>query len=333
MFRRLASLLRVLFSRRDFEDGMADELRFHLEQYTDDLVRSGMAPAEAARRARLEFGSLDAVKEDCRQARGLRLFDELRRELRHAARLLRKAPGFTATALGTLALCLGANLTIFAVVDAVLLRPAAVSAADRLVTVYNTIPRRASTATASSMAELLRAPRPDRRLRVRIATLPPWHAIVGREPARPSAKPVTRGLSGVLLDVSGRRRRWDAPSPTRRRPTQTDRVVDPHRRLLAASASTPTPTCSGRRSASTECRENRGGRPAARFPLSVLRGADLLSPLASRPEDRTPDEPAFRRQRQDMIARLEPGATLAEAQAQIDAQNAAHGGDRSNPQG
>jgi hypothetical protein len=120
MFNRLRSLFRVLTRRRDFEDGMSEELRFHIEQYADDLVRSGMSPEKAARRARMEFGSLDGVKGDCREERGLHLFDEFRRELSYAARLLRKTPGFTATALLTLAVCLGANLTIFAVIDSAL---------------------------------------------------------------------------------------------------------------------------------------------------------------------------------------------------------------------
>jgi len=116
-------------------------MRFHVDRYIEDLVLSGVPPAEAARRARQKFGSLDNVKEDCREASGLRLFDELRQDLRYAARLLRKTPGFTATALATLALCLGANLTIFAVVDAVLLRPLPFPAAGRLVSVYNTYPK------------------------------------------------------------------------------------------------------------------------------------------------------------------------------------------------
>ena len=78
---------------------------------------------------------------DCREARGLRLFDELQRDTRHAVRLLRRSPGFTFTALATLALCLGANLTIFAVVDSVLLRPLPFPDAARLMSVFNTYPR------------------------------------------------------------------------------------------------------------------------------------------------------------------------------------------------
>ena len=58
MFKRFRSLFRVLTRRREFEDGMSEELRFHIEQYTDDLVRSGMSREKAARHARIEFGSL-----------------------------------------------------------------------------------------------------------------------------------------------------------------------------------------------------------------------------------------------------------------------------------
>ena len=88
--------LRLLARRGRFEDNMSDELRFHVEQYIADLVTSGVPREEAERRARIEFGSVDNVKDDCRQARGLRVFDDLSRNIRHAARLLVKAPGFTA---------------------------------------------------------------------------------------------------------------------------------------------------------------------------------------------------------------------------------------------
>src|SRR5262249_21198418 len=123
MVRRLGSTFRTLVRRQDFEAGMAEELRFHIEEYAADLVRSGVPPREAARRARMEFGNLETAKDGCREARGLWLFDEIARDVRYAVRLLRRSPGFAVAALATLALCLGANLTVFAVVDAILLRP------------------------------------------------------------------------------------------------------------------------------------------------------------------------------------------------------------------
>src|SRR5580698_9637953 len=108
MIQRLLSLIRVLSRRREFEEGMSEELRFHIEQYTDELVSTGMPREKAARVARMELGSLTNVKGDCREAFGVHLFDEFRRQLTYAARLLRKSRGFTATALLTLAVCFGA---------------------------------------------------------------------------------------------------------------------------------------------------------------------------------------------------------------------------------
>ena len=107
MLARLHALLRALTSRRDFEAGLTEELRFHIEQHTEDLVRSGMSLEEARRRARMEFGGINTVKEDCREARGLMVFDELERECRYAARQLWRNPGFTGTVVLTLALAIG----------------------------------------------------------------------------------------------------------------------------------------------------------------------------------------------------------------------------------
>ncbi len=72
MFTRLRSFLTTLIRRQRFEDSLDEEMRFHLAAQTEDFVRAGVPPAEAARRARLEFGSIEAMKDDCRQARGVR---------------------------------------------------------------------------------------------------------------------------------------------------------------------------------------------------------------------------------------------------------------------
>jgi hypothetical protein len=102
MFQRLRSMFLAGHRRRAFEDGMSEELRFHIQQYAEDRMRSGVSREEAYRSARLEFGWLNSVKENCREARGLHLFDEVGRDLRYAARLLRKAPASTVTALLTM---------------------------------------------------------------------------------------------------------------------------------------------------------------------------------------------------------------------------------------
>src|SRR5260370_7353271 len=107
--------------RKHFEDNMDAELRFHIESYVADLIRSGLNPADAERRARIEFGSVEAKKDECRQAWGLQRLDELRADLRLSFRTIRRNPGFAAIAIVSLALGIGANTAIFGVFDAVML--------------------------------------------------------------------------------------------------------------------------------------------------------------------------------------------------------------------
>jgi len=111
---------------------MADEMRFHREAYAEDLIRDGLAPDEAYRRARIAFGSEASVQEECRQARGARVVDELRQDLRYAVRQLARSPAFTAAAVLSLALGIGANSAIFSLMDAVLYRTLPVASPDRL---------------------------------------------------------------------------------------------------------------------------------------------------------------------------------------------------------
>ncbi len=107
-----------IFRRKKFESDMDTELGFHVDAYVDDLIRSGMDRTEAERRARIEFGSIEATKDDCRQAWGLQQMDELRADLRLTFRALRRNPGFAAIAILSLALGIGANVAIFGLLDA-----------------------------------------------------------------------------------------------------------------------------------------------------------------------------------------------------------------------
>jgi hypothetical protein len=100
MWARIRSLARGLRSRSTLERDLDDELRFHLDARVEDLAtRRNLSRQEARRLARLEFGSVEKYKEESREARGLRLIDALRGDLRYSVRQLRKYPVFTAAAV------------------------------------------------------------------------------------------------------------------------------------------------------------------------------------------------------------------------------------------
>src|SRR3954463_1546624 len=105
------------------DEDLQREIAFHIDQRTRDLVMQGIAPAEAGRRARIEFGRPAQVQEDCRGARRRRLWNDLRADLRFALRLARRTPVLTATTILALTLGIGATSAMFAVINGVLLKP------------------------------------------------------------------------------------------------------------------------------------------------------------------------------------------------------------------
>jgi putative ABC transport system permease protein len=140
--RILRHRLRSLFRRSRTESDLRRELDVHVEQLTKEHIAAGMTEPEARLAALREFGPLESAKEQCRDMRRVNLVESVSKDLAYAFRVLRKSPGFTLTAVVSLALGIGATTAILNVVNALLLRPLPFPEADHVVVLFATSPKR-----------------------------------------------------------------------------------------------------------------------------------------------------------------------------------------------
>jgi hypothetical protein len=125
------------FRREEFERDLAEELRLHVEMKRDENVASGMSPDEARSAAEREFGRTSRLLEESRETWSFTLLDSVSQDVRLGLRALRMRPGFTAVALISLSLGIGANTAVFTLVNEAFLRPLPVTAPEELVSLEN----------------------------------------------------------------------------------------------------------------------------------------------------------------------------------------------------
>jgi predicted permease len=300
-----------VWRRTQLEDQLEKELRFHLDQHTADLIARGLHPAEARRQARLSLGGPEQISEGCRDARGTRWLEDLWQDLRYAVRTLRQKPGFAAVALCTLALGSGATTVMFTLVDGVLLKPLPYREPDRLVRLQE------QTEQATRWGNLWAFAYPnflDCRRESRSLTLAAWRYGGGTVTGPGDAEYVEgRQISSGLLSLLGvTPATGRAFLPEEDRPGATPVVIISHgvwqRRYGASPSAIGAPLVFDGKS------YNVVGIMPAGFRL-LSDEPDILTLLGQSTDPRMQNRemhPGIQ-----VVARLEAGATLAQARAEL----------------
>lgn len=315
---KLLRKLFTLFRRRKRDTEMTEEMRHHVELQTESNVKAGINPDEARYAALRQFGNVAVIQEQVRERRGWIGLCRFGKDIRLATRRLYRSPGFTVTALLTLAICIGANLAIFALVDSILLRPLPFPESDRLVTVFNSYPQAGVNRDGSSVTNYY-----ERRGHIpafsSLALYRSSPAIVGE--ANLARRVQVMQVSPEFFSVLGRGPVLGRTFTEAETTFQTSQVV-----ILSDTAwrqyFDSDPHVIGRQLTINGGRKTVIGvlPPDFRFLSFASR---LYLPIVTAPAARTPGERHSGGNVTQMIARLSPGADLRMAQAQIDAHNAA----------
>jgi predicted permease len=300
-----------LWRRRQMEEQLEKELRFHMDQHTADLIAKGHRPEEARRQARLALGGPEQVKENCRDARGTRWLEDLWQDASYALRTLRQKPGFAAVALCTLALGIGAATVMFTVINGVLFKPLSYPEPERLVTLHEQTEKYGGEWSFAYLNFL------DCQCESRsLAPMAAWRYAGGgmvSEPGEAEYVAGPRQVSAGLFSVLGvALMRGRAFLPEEDRPGAMPVIVISEglsRHLYGGTAQ-----AIGRRLVF----EGRAYTVVGIAPagLRLLGDADVFTPLGQNAEPIMQNReihPGIR-----VVARLGPGVTLAQAQAELD---------------
>jgi len=212
--RRFLLRLSNFATRRSADRRLREEMAEHLALQTEENLRSGLAPAEARRLARLKLGSTEAIREDHRAEQSLPLLEHLAQDLRFAARLLRRSPGFSLIVIAVMALGVGATAAIYSVINATLLHPLPYPRPGELVEVEASLPGVGARNVGVSIPELRDLQNSGIFQNVALSFAGPSILTGGSQPVRIASKSVTPSYFAVLGVGAQLGRTFDPRDPT-----------------------------------------------------------------------------------------------------------------------